>query len=121
MPRYRRPGHVDPNRLEEVSRGRPRRLAQLLEALRDAGWRNVLLFLSDDGLLIGYAEADDCWPTRRNGWSRPRSVLAGRPPWRELFEDEGASTRPGRSSRSLRPRRSTSQRPGGLIAAGDDS
>jgi len=32
---------------------------ELLEALRDAGWRNYSLFLRDDGLLIGYAEADD--------------------------------------------------------------
>ena len=27
--------------------------------MRDAGWRNYSLFLRDDGLLIGYAEADD--------------------------------------------------------------
>jgi L-rhamnose mutarotase len=32
---------------------------ELLEALRDAGWRNYSLFLRGDGLLIGYAEADD--------------------------------------------------------------
>ena len=31
----------------------------LLRALRDAGWRNYSLFLRDDGLLIGYVEADD--------------------------------------------------------------
>ena len=27
--------------------------------LSDAGWRNYSLFLRDDGLLIGYVEADD--------------------------------------------------------------
>ena len=26
---------------------------------RDTGWRNYSLFLRDDGLLIGYVEADD--------------------------------------------------------------
>jgi L-rhamnose mutarotase len=31
----------------------------LLEALRDAGWRNYSLFLGEDGLLVGYFEADD--------------------------------------------------------------
>jgi L-rhamnose mutarotase len=28
-------------------------------ALREAGWTNYTLFLTDDGLLIGYLEADD--------------------------------------------------------------
>ncbi|TDO30713.1 L-rhamnose mutarotase [Kribbella sp. VKM Ac-2527] len=28
-------------------------------ALRDSGWHNYSLFLRDDGLLIGYVEADD--------------------------------------------------------------
>ena len=31
----------------------------MLEALRDAGWFNYSLFLSSDGLLIGYVESDD--------------------------------------------------------------
>ena len=31
----------------------------MLEALRDAGWSNYSLFLSDDGLLIGYVETPD--------------------------------------------------------------
>jgi len=32
---------------------------EMLAALRDTGWRNYSLFLRDDGLLIGYVEADD--------------------------------------------------------------
>jgi L-rhamnose mutarotase len=32
---------------------------EMLDALRDAGWRNYSLFLGDDGLLVGYLEADD--------------------------------------------------------------
>jgi L-rhamnose mutarotase len=31
----------------------------MLAALRDTGWRNYSLFLRDDGLLVGYVEADD--------------------------------------------------------------
>ena len=32
---------------------------EMLHALRDTGWRNYSLFVRDDGLLVGYVEADD--------------------------------------------------------------
>src|SRR4051794_26122570 len=32
---------------------------EMLQALRDTGWRNYSLFARDDGLLVGYVEADD--------------------------------------------------------------
>lgn len=32
---------------------------EMLEALRDSGWRDYALYLSDDGLLVGHFEADD--------------------------------------------------------------
>jgi L-rhamnose mutarotase len=32
---------------------------EMLDALRDTGWRNYSLFLAGDGLLIGYVESDD--------------------------------------------------------------
>ncbi len=59
MPRYCLLGHVDPHRLDEYREVHRAVWPDLLEALRDAGWRNYSLFLRDDGLLIGYAEADD--------------------------------------------------------------
>ncbi len=59
MPRYCLLGHVDPNRLDEYREVHRAVWPELLQALRDAGWRNYSLFLRDDGLLIGYAEADD--------------------------------------------------------------
>ena len=31
----------------------------MLRALEDSGWHNYSLFLRDDGLLVGYVEADD--------------------------------------------------------------
>jgi L-rhamnose mutarotase len=31
----------------------------MLAALREAGWSNYSLFLSPDGLLVGYLETDD--------------------------------------------------------------
>ena len=59
MPRYCLLGHVDPARLEEYKERHRAVWPELLEALAEAGWRNCSLFLRDDGLLIGYAEADD--------------------------------------------------------------
>jgi L-rhamnose mutarotase len=32
---------------------------EMLEALRESGWRNYSLFLRDDGLLVGYLETPD--------------------------------------------------------------
>ena len=32
---------------------------EMLEALRQSGWRNYSLFLREDGLLFGYLETDD--------------------------------------------------------------
>jgi L-rhamnose mutarotase len=32
---------------------------EMLAALRDTGWRNYSLFARDDGLLVGYVEADN--------------------------------------------------------------
>ena len=32
---------------------------EMLDALRETGWRNYSLFLRPDGLLVGYLEADD--------------------------------------------------------------
>ncbi len=59
MNRYCLLGHVDPDRIAEYRRVHAAVWPELLEALRDAGWRNYSLFLRDDGLLIGYVEADD--------------------------------------------------------------
>jgi L-rhamnose mutarotase len=32
---------------------------EMLDALRETGWRNYSLFLDSDGLLVGYLETDD--------------------------------------------------------------
>ena len=59
MSRYCLLGHVDPSRLDEYRNAHQAVWPELLDALRDAGWRNYSLFLRDDGTLIGYVEADD--------------------------------------------------------------
>lgn len=50
---------VDPGMLDEYRRRHEEVWPEMLEALRDAGWRDYSLFLRDDGLLIGVLETDD--------------------------------------------------------------
>jgi L-rhamnose mutarotase len=45
--------------LDEYRRRHEEVWPEMLEALRDAGWRDYSLFLRDDGLLIGVLETDD--------------------------------------------------------------
>ena len=104
MPRYCLLGHVDPNRLDEYREVHRAVWPDLLEALRDAGWRNYSLFLRDDGLLIGYAEADDLAAAQERV-EVPRSMLAGRPPCQSCSRATALPMKPGRSF----PRSSTSK------------
>jgi L-rhamnose mutarotase len=50
---------VRPERLEEYRRRHAAVWPEMLQALAETGWRNYSLFLADDGLLVGYVEADD--------------------------------------------------------------
>jgi L-rhamnose mutarotase len=58
MPRYCFELQVRPDRMAEYVRRHQAVWPDMLAALRDSGWRNYSLFLRDDGLLIGYVEAD---------------------------------------------------------------
>ena len=59
MPRYCFELQVRPDRIEEYVDRHRAVWPDMLVALRDSGWRNYSLFLRDDGLLVGYVEADD--------------------------------------------------------------
>jgi L-rhamnose mutarotase len=50
---------VRPERLEEYKERHARIWPEMLDALRETGWRNYSIFLRPDGLLAGYLEADD--------------------------------------------------------------
>jgi L-rhamnose mutarotase len=50
---------VRPDRLAEYRERHAAVWPDMLRALRDTGWRNYSLFLRDDGLLVGYVEADN--------------------------------------------------------------
>ena len=80
MPRYCLLGHVDPDRLDEYRGSSSGGLARPAAGTTRRGMAQLLLFLREDGLLIGYAEADDLALAQRT-WPGPRSTHAGRRPW----------------------------------------
>ena len=50
---------VKPERLEEYEARHQTVWPEMLQALRETGWKNYSLFLRPDGLLVGYVETDD--------------------------------------------------------------
>ena len=52
-------GRVRPGRLAEYRERHAAVWPDMLDSLRQAGWANYSLFLTGDGLLIGYLETDD--------------------------------------------------------------
>ena len=52
-------GRVKPERLAEYRARHEQVWPDMLAALREAGWRNYSLFLTGDGLLVGYLETQD--------------------------------------------------------------
>ena len=59
MRRYCFISQVDPRHLDTYRERHAAVWPEMLAALRDAGWHNYSLFLSDTGTLVGYFEADD--------------------------------------------------------------
>jgi len=59
MPRICFALQVRPDRLEEYKERHRAVWPEMMNALRETGWRNYSLFLRDDGLLVGYLETDD--------------------------------------------------------------
>jgi L-rhamnose mutarotase len=51
--------HVRPDRLDEYRQRHRSVWPEMLDALRETGWRNYSLFLREDGQLVGYLETDD--------------------------------------------------------------
>jgi L-rhamnose mutarotase len=52
-------GRVRPERLAEYTERHEQVWPDMLAALREAGWHNYSLFLTGDGLLVGYLETPD--------------------------------------------------------------
>lgn len=58
MRRYCFQLQVRPDRIDEYRKRHTAVWPEMLHALHATGWRNYSLFLRDDGLLIGYVEAE---------------------------------------------------------------
>ncbi len=50
---------IRPDRIAEYKARHAQVWPEMLDALRQTGWRNYSLFLRSDGLLAGYLETDD--------------------------------------------------------------
>jgi L-rhamnose mutarotase len=50
---------VRPERLDEYKARHREVWPDMRDALRETGWSNYSLFLTDDGLLVGYLETED--------------------------------------------------------------
>jgi L-rhamnose mutarotase len=57
--------HVSAEHLDEYKMRHAAVWPEMLIALRDSGWRNYSIFARDDGLLVGYVEADDLEAAQR--------------------------------------------------------
>ncbi len=52
--------HLKPERVDDYLEAHTDVWPEMLDALRETGWRNYSLFLRpDDGLVVGYLETDD--------------------------------------------------------------
>ncbi len=61
---------VKPDMIEEYKRHHEQVWPEMLDALRDTGWRNYSLFMRDDGLLFGYFEAAESFGASLDGMAR---------------------------------------------------
>lgn len=59
MPRACFIQRVRPDRLAEYRARHAEVWPEMLQALAETGWRDYRLFLSDDGLLVGFVDCDD--------------------------------------------------------------
>lgn len=61
---------------------------EMLEALRDTGWRDYHLFLRDDGLLVGILETDD-YEAAQRGMAATEVNARWQAAMSGFFEEEG--------------------------------
>jgi L-rhamnose mutarotase len=74
-------GRVGAERLEEYRERHERVWPEMLAALREADWGNYSLYLTEDGLLIGYLETDD-YQAALDRMAKTEVMSDGRRRWR---------------------------------------
>ena len=90
---------VRKDRLAEYKKRHEAVWPEMLAALRRHGWRNYSLFLSDDGLLFGYVEAEESFQACLDGMAKEKINTE----WQEYMADlfEGLEGWPDRSMAKL--------------------
>lgn len=81
---------VNPKHLAEYKAAHAAVWPEMLEALRDTGWRNYSLFLADDGLLIGFVEVDDSLADAQRRMAATAINAAWQAEMSRLFDDPDA-------------------------------
>jgi L-rhamnose mutarotase len=83
---------VRPERVDEYKKRHAEVWPEMMDALRQTGWRNYSLFLRRDGLLVGYLEAEDFERCRAAMKQHPVNARwqAEMTPFFESLEGEGA-------------------------------
>ena len=87
---------VRQDRLEQYRAAHERVWPEMLDALRETGWRNYSLFLRGDGLLVGYLETEDFEAAQRG--MQAREVNAR---WQAEMAEFFESGRPDRAFERL--------------------
>ena len=90
---------IRPDRLDEYVERHKSVWPDMLAALARTGWHNYSLFLTDDGLLIGYLETDD-FDAARAAMARTQVNAAWQAEMAEFFEG-GADQRPDEGFRQV--------------------
>ena len=78
---------VRKDRLNEYKRHHEAVWPEMLDALRRHGWRNYSLFLTDDGMLFGYFEAEDSFQASLDGMATEDVNTRWQTFMAEYFED----------------------------------
>jgi L-rhamnose mutarotase len=90
---------VRPDRLDEYRRRHEQVWPEMSSALRDCGWSNYSLFLTTDGLLVGYLETDD-FEAARLAMARTSVNERWQAEMKQFFDDE-TDQRPDEGFRRL--------------------
>jgi L-rhamnose mutarotase len=82
---------VREDKIDEYKKHHERVWPEMLDALRRTGWHNYSLFLREDGLLVGYFEAESSFQDSLDGMAKEEINAK----WQEFmapyFEDLGGA------------------------------
>ncbi|MDR1808623.1 MAG: L-rhamnose mutarotase [Propionibacteriaceae bacterium] len=81
---------VDPRYLDRYREAHSHVWPDMLEALRDTGWRDYRLFLGADGLLVGVVELEDSYAAAQARMAKTAVNARWQAAMAELFAADGA-------------------------------